>query len=212
MPSSLLKVAAFLPFIVSWPFSINSPFEWNTEVTAQPLKCTILLTLIIVFHSGTACVGRRWGEMWHGVASSVADSVSILPLNKCTDELNPCCGCGGGVNPFFVCDCGHLQKCYCHVRLALISHIDHFRNVHLCPFPVCFTSRSIIQGSWNLYNVQWVPISLKPLTKIHPCLSTVTVCQDWQNLRPCPAFLCVQEFHWFFFFSPLSTFVCDFFF
>lgn len=105
------KVAAFLPFIVSWSFSIRSCFEWNMEVTAQPLKWTILLTLIIVFHSGTACVGGRWGEMWHGVASSVGDSISILPLNKCADELNQCCG--GGVNPIFLClcVCGHLQKC-----------------------------------------------------------------------------------------------------
>lgn len=80
--NSLLKVAAFLPFILPWPFCIGSPFEWNMKIIAKSLTCTSLLTLIIVFHSGTACVGERWGEMWHGVAPPVGDFVSILPFEQ----------------------------------------------------------------------------------------------------------------------------------
>lgn len=48
------------------------------QIHTDTQKCThaVLLTLIIVSHFGTACVGGRWGEMWSGVTPSVGDYVS----------------------------------------------------------------------------------------------------------------------------------------
>lgn len=104
--------------------------------------------------------------------------------------------------------CGHLQKRYCHFNLALTPHIDHFRNVPSCPFPVCFTRRWIIQGSWKFTansNAQSVQFPFKPLTKIHPCLSTVAVCQDLSEIMSTSSFTLYPRISWIF----PSTFVFD---
>lgn len=97
------------------------------QTRAQPhKKCThtTLLTLIIVSHFGTACVGGRWGEMWPDVAPSVGDSVSNLHLfepmscwwNKPMLFLWCWWSCPVFLSP---CVCGLLQNCSCHFNLVL---------------------------------------------------------------------------------------------
>lgn len=89
--------------------------------------------------------------------------------------------------PVFLCPCvcGHLQKCYCHLSLALTSHIDCFRNVQLSPFPktvLCLyaeqmQSKNSCKCGTDNYLMSTDCIFSR-LTKIHPCLSTVAMHRD----------------------------------
>lgn len=157
---SLVKAAAISPFISLSPCLICSPSIWNKD--RQQHSHTKMHTYFSA--DSDHCLPFRYSLRWRALRWDVTwccalcwwFSVSNLHLVEPMSWwwIEPMWSWCWWSCPVFLCPCvcGHLQTCYCHLGLALTSHIDCFRNVQLSPFPFdfCTTKISIIQGLWKL--------------------------------------------------------------